>query len=202
MASVGKVKRWDPGEDGPRVFDRHPARLAMAVACRDRTLEGTELAAASGQSDANARKSAATLRERGVLKPVPTGGKPGVRLAEEWRGPVDEAELRARKGRLESEQTLLLVLRTSVAPFYMLTADREGADHRFAWVARLPHHSRFGLIVLINPSLEEDAIERLGIELEQNGVEHERLALGRMAGHAELREFAAGSLPGAFGPSK
>lgn len=203
MVLARKPGPLDPLEHGPWLFDRHPKRLSMAVACRDRPLESRQLAAVSEQRDANARKTAETLLEWGVLEQVELAAdKSGFRLVEEWRDPVGEAELRARKGRLEGGQTLLLILRAGDAAFYELIADGDRPDARLAWVTRLPHHSKFGLIVLLNPALDEDQIERLTIELEQAGIGHERLTLGRMAAYTELREFAAGSLPGAFGSSQ
>lgn len=203
MASGRKSGPLDPLEHGPWLFDHHPKRLSMAVACRSQALESRQLAAVSKQSDANARKSAKTLLKWGILEQVELAAdKPGFRLVEKWRDPVDEAELRAKKGRLESGQTLLLILRDGVGAFYHLVADQDRPDPRLAWVTRLPHHSRFGLIVLVNPALDEEQVERLTIELDRAGIGHERLVLGRMAGYTELREFAAGSLPGAFGPGQ
>jgi hypothetical protein len=174
----------------------------MAAACRDEILRPAQLADASGQKDANARKSAQTLCEYGVLKRLDLGGDYGFRLVEEWRGPLDEAELRASKGRLVSGQAMLLVTRVGAEALYRLLADTDEPDPRIGWVTRLPQHPRFALMLFLNPHLDEAQVERLTIELEQAGIEHERLVPGEIAGYPELREFAAASLPGAFGPGR
>jgi hypothetical protein len=202
MAKKSMSELPDPKVDGPQIFDRHAHRLTMALACRDRPVAWSELADVSGQSDANSRKSAETLCRWGILREVRSGSrKPTLRLREEWREPVEEAELRALRGRVAPGNLLLLISRRGVAPFYRLIADRDGSDARIGWVTRLPHHASYGLVVLVNPAVDEDGVERLAVELNDAGVEHERMALGRMVGQSELREFAASSLPGAFEPS-
>ena len=202
MAQKSTSELPDPKVDGPRIFDRHAHRLTMALACRDRPVAWSELGEVSGQSDANGRKSAETLCRWGILREVRSGsGKSTLRLRVEWREPVEEAELRALRGRVAPGNLLLLISRKGVPSFYRLIADRDGSDPRIGWVTRLPHHATYGLVVLVNPAIDEDGLERLTVELDDAGVEHERLALGRMAGQAELREFAASSLPGAFEPS-
>jgi hypothetical protein len=199
MAKKSASEHRDPEVDGPRTFDRHSHRLTMALACRDRPVTWSELGDVSGQSDANGRKSAETLCRWGILRKVRGGtGKPALRLREEWHEPVEEAELRALRGRIASGNVLLLISRKALPSFYRLLADRDGSDPRIAWVTRLPHHASYGLVVLVNPAISEDGLERLTVELSDRGIDHERLALGRMAGQTELREFAAGSLPGAF----
>lgn len=173
----------------------------MAIACRDQDLRPARLSNASGQKDANARRSALKLCEWGVLRRVPPEGEDYVlRLARRWLHPVEEAALRAGRGKVEQGQTLLLIARAAAAPFYRLLANRDRPDPRISWVLRLPHHDTYALIVFVNPRLAEDELERLAIELEEADVVHERLFTGQSAGHAELREFAASSLPGAFGP--
>jgi hypothetical protein len=192
--------RFDPGRDGPRVFDSHPGRLRIAAACTD-PLPAARLAEVSGQEDANARTTAKTLKGYGVLESVRVGakGQSGYRLRAEWRPAVEEARLRASKGSLGEGQMAFLIERGSVAAIYGLLADQDRPDRRLAWASRLPHHSQFGLLLAIDPDLSEDEIERLSSELEQAGVRHQRLSIGRMASAQQLRELAASSLPGAFG---
>jgi hypothetical protein len=188
----------DPENDGPWVFDSHPPRLLMAEACR-RPLPSARLGDTSGQSDGNARKTAATMAEYGVLDPIQKDGSLSYRLNDRWEPAVKQARLRASKGRLAAGQMLFLVKRVSVTPLYRRLADRDQVDVRLSWVSRLPHHPEFGLVIALSQELDEDAVERLASELDDAGVLFERFSLGQLVGSEELRKLAAVSLPGAFG---
>jgi hypothetical protein len=201
MSRTKKNGPLDPNEDGPEIFDGYENRLALAVACGERVVQEEALGEAGHQTQANATKSAELLVEWAILEKIPTRRQQvGFRLAREWSGAVDQARLRAVRGRLGEGGTLLLIARPGIGALYELLADGDPVIDRLAWVVRLPHHPSFAALALLDPALDEGAIERLTLKLEQAGVEHQRLSLGELAGSAELRTFAASSLPGAFGP--
>lgn len=177
------------------MFDGHGHRLAMARACSERPVAWSELGRVGGQREANGRETGRTLCRWGVLQEVLVEGRSHLRLNPAWASALEESELRASCGTLDTGATLLLVARAGTPAFYRLLASPKRVNQRLAWIARLPHHSAFGLIAVVNPGLNEDAIERLATELHEAGVDHERLALGKLAGHPDLRDFALHSLP-------
>lgn len=196
---MASTRRRDPQSDGPWIFDAHPARLRLALACSE-PLDASELAAASQQKDANARTSADKLVDYGVLETVAArDGRNSYLLSDSWRVAVADARRKASKGRVDPGQLLLLVSRETSPAFYRHVADRDGIDRRMTWATRLPGNSRYGLIVALDEDLDEDAAERFLGELREAGVDCETLKTGRLAGFRELRELAAASLPGAIG---
>ena len=189
----------DPGEDGPWIFDRWPARREIAWACRD-PAELSEVIEASSLPDANTRTAVEKLCEWGVLREVRQRRHPRRLVLEDaWRQPLDQARRRAASGRFVNGQRLFLITTETVVFGARVIADKQ-ADGRLLWAATIDD-SHYGLLIALDPSVDGDDARRLLSEFVLAGAVCHPLRLDAVEPFDALSGLGARLLPGAFDAS-